>query len=91
MPDENAVRRSWAKETLQRCLYDKDPTKLQMIIRHLYETATKQIRVSDVDVIPVPLFMVLDGQCTSDYTARVEPSERGGLKIAKFLQKKLRG
>jgi len=36
-------------------------------------------------VVPVPLFVVLDGKTSSDYVARVEPSKNGGEKMAKYL------
>lgn len=85
-PDENAAIRSWANKTLERCLYDIDPEKMQIIIKHIYETATQQIQIPNVKVVPVPLFEVLDGKCTSDYTERVEPSESGGFKMAKHFK-----
>ena len=89
-PDENAAIGSWANETLRRCLYDIDSEKLQMVIKHLYATATKQIRIPDVKVVPVSLFEILNGKCTSDYVARVEPSENGGFKMATYLNSLLR-
>jgi hypothetical protein len=37
------------------------------------------------EVIPVPLFVPLDGTNSEDYVARVEPSASGGKKVAKYL------
>ena len=43
----------------------------------MYKIATKEIRVDEV----------LDGKSVSDYTARVEPNESGGKKMAvKFVE-----
>ena len=33
----------------------------------------------------MPLFNVLDGKCSDDYVARVEPSASGGEKMAEYL------
>ena len=33
----------------------------------------------------MPLFNVLDGKCSDDYVARVEPSASGGKKMAEYL------
>lgn len=50
-------------------------------VGHYYST----IRVKGSQVIPVPLFNVLDGKRSEDYVARVEPSAIGGRKMAEFL------
>jgi hypothetical protein len=44
-----------------------------------------KIRITGSQVIPIPLFNVLDGKRSEDYIARVEPSAVGGRKIAEFL------
>jgi hypothetical protein len=44
-----------------------------------------KIRIKGSQVIPVPLFNVLDGKRSEDYIARVEPSAVGGRKMAEFL------
>ena len=44
-----------------------------------------RIQIKGSEVIPVPLFNVLDGKCSDDYVARVEPSAIGGEKMAEFL------
>jgi len=44
-----------------------------------------RIRIDGSQVIPVPLFEPLDGKNRRDYVARVEPSAKGGKKMAEFL------
>ena len=65
--------------------YDCAPSRLQSAIRRVFELATKRIRIPGVEVIALPLFEALDGSDTRDYVQRVEPSPRGGRKIAKLL------
>ena len=84
-PDENNVP-SWAGSALSALQYNTKPEKLQAIIRKEFYEATSRILVPGVDeVIPVPLFSILDGKSTEDYVARVEPSSIGGRKIASFI------
>jgi hypothetical protein len=53
----------------------------------MYESSTKQIRVQGTEVVPCALYEVLDGKNKDDYTARVEPSDEGGRKMAiKFVE-----
>jgi hypothetical protein len=40
---------------------------------------------SGTEVIPFPLFEVLDGKNTEDYLQRVEPSPSGGQKMGEAL------
>ena len=47
----------------------------------LYST----IKISGSEVIPIPLYIPLDGTRTEDYVARVEPSAIGGRKMAEYL------
>jgi len=76
---------SWADGTLRRLGYDKDPTKLQLLIRKIFAEATSKIEVEGVNVLAFPLFEVLDGKDTTDYCQRVEPSAQGGEKIGAAL------
>ena len=69
--------------------YDKDPTKLQLLIRKIFEDATCKIEIEGTTVVPFPLFKVLDGKDTNDYAQRVEPSVQGGSKIGKALAEKI--
>jgi hypothetical protein len=45
----------------------------------------RKISIPGTEVIPVPLFNVLDGKNPRDYVARVEPSSQGGRKVAEYL------
>lgn len=76
---------SWAARTLSLLGYDKDPTKLQLLIRKAYELATTRIKIDGTDVIPLPLFEALDGSNPKDYVQRVEPSSSGGKKMARAI------
>lgn len=78
-------RGSWADCFLASMCYDCAPSRLQSAIRRVFELATKRIRIPGVEVIALPLFEALDGSDTRDYVQRVEPSPRGGRKIAKLL------
>jgi len=77
---------SWADRVLSALGYDADPSKLQLIIRTLFEKIEEQgFDVPGVDVEPFPLFQILDGKDTTDYVQRVEPSVTGGRKMAAAL------
>merc|ERR1711879_942062 len=80
-PDE-AQTGSWADTSLGHLKYDNNPEQLQLCIRKMYELATAQVEIPGVEVVPCPLFQVLDGKTTGDYCERVEPSPQGGLKMA---------
>jgi hypothetical protein len=49
---------------------------------HINESS---ICITGTQVIPVPLFVTLDGSRKEDYVARVEPSAIGGMKMAEQL------
>lgn len=83
-PDE-ANRPAWAGPTLGALGYNSNPAKVQTLIRKAYQEAVSTIKVKGTQVIPVPLFHVLDGKNTEDYVQRVEPSAVGGRKMAEFL------
>ncbi|KAJ3153743.1 hypothetical protein HDU86_005076 [Geranomyces michiganensis] len=83
--DHDSRVASWANHTLSLLGYNKNPDKLEFIIRKVFELGTKSIEIPGTSVIPVPLFEVLDGKNTADYEARVEPSVAGGSKLATFL------
>lgn len=83
-PDERNSG-GWASRALNLLGYDKDPEKIQLLIRKAYYEATSLIRVPGVEVIPVPLYNALDGKDTTDYVVRVEPSAKGGRKMAEYL------
>ena len=61
--------------------YNSDPNKLQTIIRKVFKEGVSNIHLEGTQVIPFPLYEVLDGKTHSDYEQRVEPSISGGEKI----------
>jgi hypothetical protein len=87
-PDE-ANTPGWAGPALGALGYNRNPAKLQQLIRMVFEEAISKIRIKGSTVIPVPLYHVLDGRNTQDYVARVEPSPTGGRKMAEFLLHKM--
>ena len=78
-------RGSWADCFLGCMCYDCAPWRLQSAIKKIFELATSRIRIPGVEVVPFPLFEVLDGSDTRDYLQRVEPSPQGGAKMARAL------
>ncbi|KAF1846455.1 uncharacterized protein K460DRAFT_431497 [Cucurbitaria berberidis CBS 394.84] len=73
---------SWADVQLKALGYNSYPNQLQTAIRAMYEVATKEIKVEGTEIVPCALHEVLDGKDANDYTARVEPNEEGGRKMA---------
>ena len=73
---------SWADAALSLMRYNVDPGKLQCAIRQIFRHATSRVVVPGVEVVPVPLFEVLDARDEKDYEQRVEPSVVGGRKMA---------
>ena len=55
------------------------------VIHFLNINIYSNIEISGCEVIPVPLFQVLDGKNTNDYVARVEPSPSGGKMMAEYF------
>ena len=83
-PDEANVP-SWANGALGALGYNTNPGKVQLLIRKMFEEATSRIEIPGSQVIPLPLFVPLDGTRSEDYVARVEPSATGGRKMAEYL------
>mmetsp|Transcript_10048 Transcript_10048/g.16593 ORF Transcript_10048/g.16593 Transcript_10048/m.16593 type:complete len:357 (+) Transcript_10048:99-1169(+) len=83
-PDEANVP-SWANGALGALGYNSNPGKVQLLIRKMYEEATSRISIAGSEVIPIPLYVPLDGTRSEDYVARVEPSAIGGRKMAEYL------
>lgn len=83
-PDQKMTG-SWADKTLGYLGYNTEPQKLQAAIKQIFIHATYNIQIIGSQVIPVPLFQILDGTNTHDYIHRVEPSNQGGSKMAKKL------
>ena len=51
-------------------------------MRQIFRHATSRIRIPGTEVVPIPLFEVLDAKDPGDYEQRVEPSATGGKKMA---------
>lgn len=85
-PDEKGSG-SWADRTLNLLGYNKNPDKLKLIIHQIFKYGTSEIRIPGCDIVPFPMFNVLDGKNTNDYIQRVEPSALGGLKLATAFKK----
>ena len=80
-------QQSWADTQLKALGYNTWPGQLQTAISTVYRTATQNIKVEGTEVVPCALHEVLDGKTAKDYTARVEPNEEGGKKMAnKFVE-----
>lgn len=85
-PDE-VSRGSWADCALS-CLGYNTPggaAKLQLLIRRIFEMAVIEVTVPGSEVVGLPLFEALDGKDPRDYEQRVEPSARGGKKLADLI------
>lgn len=84
-PCEVVDENSWSRTLLRLACYNVQPGHLQRIIRMLFEEATCQVTVPGSEVVPIPLFDVLDSRNKRHYIERVEPSAEGGRKIAEYL------
>jgi hypothetical protein len=82
--DEKATG-SWADTALGALGYNSNPAQVQTLIRRMFELATRTVSIPGTEVIPFPLFDVLNGKDTTDYRERVEPSPSGGSKMASAL------
>lgn len=80
-PDEQMTG-SWADKTLGYLGYNTDPKKLQAAIKQIFHHATSRIKIPGSQVVPFPMYEILNGKCTGDYIQRVEPSSQGGEKLA---------
>lgn len=80
-------QQSWADTQLKALGYNTWPGQLQTAISTLYKIATRDIKVDGTKIVPCALHEILDGKTANDYTARVEPNEHGGKKMAqKFME-----
>ncbi|PVI03481.1 hypothetical protein DM02DRAFT_716750 [Periconia macrospinosa] len=73
---------SWADISLKCLGYDRWPDQLQTGIRRMFEMGTRQVQVEGARVVPCALYEVMDGTRKEEYTARVEPNQVGGRKMA---------
>ena len=60
-PEERASG-SWADAALSLMRYNVDPGKLQCAIRQIFRHATSRVVVPGTEVVPMPLFEVLDAR-----------------------------
>lgn len=81
----------WADGVLKCLCYDSNPRRLQAGIEAAFRHATKRIRIDGTEVVPFPLFEVLNGKTSADYLQRVEPSPQGGRKMASALLEAILG
>lgn len=86
---DTKVTGSWADKTLGYLGYNDNPDKLQEVIRQIFKWAISQIKIDGTEVVPVPMYEVMDGSDTNDYVQRVEPSSQGGEKMAKLFLSKI--
>jgi len=73
---------SWADTVLGLLGYDRDPARLQAIIRQIFRLATREMDIPGTTVIPLPLYECLDSTDGTHYCQRVEPSPTGGALMA---------
>ena len=76
-PDAGRASGGWADAALGALGYDAAPHRLQLLIRAVFELATRRIRIEGTRVVPFAMFDVLDGRDPRDYVQRVEPSPVG--------------
>lgn len=81
---DEANKPSWAGRVLKILDYNKKPERVQRVIRTVTDMM-KEIEIEHVNTVVADFSEVLDGKCSDDYVARVEPSEEGGRKMAAYL------
>jgi hypothetical protein len=84
-PDENNHIASWMDKALGLLQYNTKPVIVQTAIEAIYNNSICNIKVKGTNIVPCPVFQVLDGKTTSDYVGRVEPSSTGGEKMAEMF------
>lgn len=77
---------SWASLLLRVLQYNSRPHKLQRAIVRVFEAAVARVSVPGVRVVTLPLYSVLDGVKSSHYVQRIEPSEEGGMVMARLMK-----
>ena len=80
---------SWANCVLCLLCYSCFPCLLQNRINLAFELGISKIKVEGSKVVPVRLADALDGKSTEDYHQRVEPSVKGGRKMACLIMRRL--
>ena len=85
-PDQKTTG-GWADRTLDYLNYNADPKKLQAAINQIFVHGTSNIKINGTEIIPFPMYKILNGKNTNDYIQRVEPSSQGGGKLAQGFVK----
>lgn len=96
-PDMNSNAPSWANVVLKAIGYNKDPKRVHAVIDRIFLKTQSRLGEKNADewmprvrrCVPVAMSRVLDGRCSEDYVARVEPSVQGGRKLASFFLQKI--
>ena len=76
---------NWENYFLSLLDYNNNPEPIKESIRQIYQYAISKIQIDGIDIIPCPLYEVLDGSNVDDYYDRLGPSQQGGQKIAQKL------
>ena len=84
-----STQSSWADTQLKTLGYGWYPGQLQAAIEQIHASATAELIVEGTTVIPCALYEALDGKREEDYVARVEPSVKGGRRMAELLSEKI--
>jgi hypothetical protein len=84
-PDERPEPGAWSNRVLKLIGYDKDPGHVQALIDYVFKAYMCQLRVPGSLVRPVAMSTVMNGKTKEDYVERVEPSAKGGAKIAQLF------
>jgi hypothetical protein len=78
--------KGWADGALSTMGYNSNPGRLQAVMRAVFQHSLCKLQLPGCKVAPLAFFELLDCSPESkDYCQRVEPSERGGEKIAAAL------
>jgi hypothetical protein len=84
---------SWANTMLDKLQYNTNYERIHNIISDIFKLAISEIKIlkepegENVNIKYLPLYEVLDYNDEKDYVQRVEPSNKGGEKIAKAIVK----
>lgn len=86
-PHENNTIESWANSSLNLMGYNSNKNKIHSIIKSIHNNMISKIKINNAKTMNyIPLYEVLDSAFESeDYLFRVEPSHKGGIKIANSI------
>lgn len=75
----------WASEFLRLMDYDSNPELFRAIIDALYRESTIHVMTNSEHMSYFAMSQILDGSDPADYESGVEPSVKGGAKLARAL------